>query len=419
MLQTLGNVSNETRGVLIAHPGRQYSHQLAKALADIGLLARYYTQLPPPEFVDFAPDILKRSILAPIVRNARLEIPRSKIRCQFLPMAGSRIVALAAGGERARPWTDFMSWTFFDRWVARRLRDEQPSAVVGVEPSCVKMFEVAKSLQIPCILDASSFHFIVQDQLLAGEAKAARTWLGGKYRARKAQEITLADWIMCPSIESKNSYVAAGVNPDKIYVNPPGCDVHTFTVRPFERRAGVLRLAFVGSAIERKGFDTLLQAVEAIWTKGISLELHVFGNRSLAYAMGARERPGQLFLHGQLSHARLAAELARMDCLVAPSVLDAFAMVVVEALAAGLPVIVSEGVGAKMAVEEGKTGWILPPRDVDRLRERLIALASQPETIRSLSIACRAKALEYSWDAYHQRARTFFVSILGMALPDR
>ena len=74
----------------------------------------------------------------------------------------------------------------------------------------------------------------------------------------------------------------------------------------------------------------------------------------------------------------LAAELRRADCLVLPSRNDSYGMVVPEALASGLPVLVSDMVGAKDLVAEGQNGWVVPAGDAGALAERMLVVRPPP-----------------------------------------
>src|SRR5438309_5793295 len=132
MVMQANSCSNS--GVLIAHPGRQYSHQLARALQQVGLLASYYTQQPPPELIEFLPGQLRKVFLPSIVRTPPLAVSRDRIRCQFAPLVASRLLAKFTT-RRLRPWADLAAWKSFDRWVAGRVSVERPGAIVGYEPS--------------------------------------------------------------------------------------------------------------------------------------------------------------------------------------------------------------------------------------------------------------------------------------------
>jgi glycosyltransferase involved in cell wall biosynthesis len=90
-------------------------------------------------------------------------------------------------------------------------------------------------------------------------------------------------------------------------------------------------------------------------------------------------------------------------------------MVVVEAMAAGCPVIVSDQVGAKQAVTEGESGWVVPAEDADALADRMQWCIDHAETVRSMADAAREDASEYSWEAYRERVAQHLQSLLVSA----
>jgi UDP-glucose:(heptosyl)LPS alpha-1,3-glucosyltransferase len=91
-------------------------------------------------------------------------------------------------------------------------------------------------------------------------------------------------------------------------------------------------------------------------------------------------------------------------------------MVVAEALAAGLPVVVSDMVGAAELVVPGENGWVVRAGDADALAERLLDLAHPPEgpaLLRAMRPRCRASAQGATWGAYRDRFVTLVRELLA------
>jgi glycosyltransferase involved in cell wall biosynthesis len=118
---------------------------------------------------------------------------------------------------------------------------------------------------------------------------------------------------------------------------------------------------------------------------------------------------------GYLDQTVLAKRMHAADCLVLPSRHDSFGMVVVEAMAAGCPVIVSDQVGAKQAVTEGESGWVIPAEDTDALADRMQWCIDHIDAVRSMADAAREDASEYSWEAYRERVAQHLQSLLVSA----
>jgi len=100
--------------------------------------------------------------------------------------------------------------------------------------------------------------------------------------------------------------------------------------------------------------------------------------------------------------------LARMDCLVLPSRLESFGMVVVEALAAGVPVIVSDHVGAAESIKASVNGWIIPADNAEALYQRMSACCENIDKVRTMRAVSTETARAYDWAHYSRRAVEFF-----------
>lgn len=398
------------RGVVVAHSGRQHSHQLAYALNEVELLQRYCVQKLPLEYIEHAPQFLKKLKFVRKMQGSSTEIPIEKFQWQAIPSLTVYILTRIVNRSLAS-WVELFGYRVFDRWAARIVRREMPLAVVGYEPSCATTFVAAKKFGITCILDAASFHYAFQDRVLEEEKIAGETAPGKLLRRRKAEEIELADWIFCTSSLARQSYVDGGVPPEKVVALPLGSDLEKFSPAPVGARTGIFKIAYVGLPIKRKNFDGLLRVAGRLAEKNIPVELHVFGNRAAAITMGAVEVPGRVILRGSFSHDKLAEEIRLMDCLVLPSLFDSFGFTVIEALASGVPAIVSDRVGAKMAIAEGQSGWIVPAGDEAALADRIAQLVVNPEIARGMSERCVEAAQPYSWRHYHCRIQAFFTDL--------
>jgi glycosyltransferase involved in cell wall biosynthesis len=112
-----------------------------------------------------------------------------------------------------------------------------------------------------------------------------------------------------------------------------------------------------------------------------------------AHRLGNR----QVFLAGWRAHEQLPQALNAADLLVLPSVTEAFGLVLVEAMACGLPVIACRTHGPAEIVADGKTGWLIPPDDQDSLTDVLVAAATHHEERRIRGRRAHAESRHYGW----------------------
>lgn len=385
--------------VLVTHPGRQHSHQAALALAGAGMLAGYWSGVPA------------------VAEQAR-RVP-ARLRSRFARYAP---VALDPGRTRWFPWTpglrrlgddllpagaaariDFVACRLFDRWVARRLPGSGADAVIACEISALATFRQARRRGIATLLDAPSIHHAAQDRL-HGTNDPPR--LHRRIVAVKDAEIALADRILTVSELARQTYVDAGVPPEKVHALPLGADLELFSPDGADRAGADLTFLFSGATIHRKGFDLLLEAFDRARADAPAVRLRLVGPRGDSAHLLDRRGPegiAGIDVLGAMPQPALAAELRRADVLVLPSRNDSYGMVVAEALASGVPVLVSEMVGAKDLVTEGKTGWIVPVGDAAALARRMAWCAAHPDEVRAMRADCRRAAESATWPAYHRR----------------
>jgi glycosyltransferase involved in cell wall biosynthesis len=102
--------------------------------------------------------------------------------------------------------------------------------------------------------------------------------------------------------------------------------------------------------------------------------------------------------HGPVSRDRAAEWYQQADVFILPTLSDGFALTQLEALAHGLPVIVTPNCGR--VVEEGKTGFIIPPRDPQALADAILRFVRNPGLAREMAPICREAVKAFSVETY-------------------
>lgn len=394
--------------VLVSHPGRQHSHQAAMALERAGMLAAYWAGVPSRETQQrLIPDWIRRGLH----RYAPVDLPDK--RAQWLPVA---VVlrrlgrAMPAGVEQA---IDFFACRAFYRQVAAQLVRAGASAVVACEISALDTFRAAKKLGMKTVLDAASVHYAVQDRVTP-VAEAA--WLHERIVGVKRAEISLADHVLTVSDLACAGYVEAGVPASRVHAVVVGADTQLFNPGAGGARdiSGPCTFLFAGATIYRKGIDVLLEAFGTLQKKlPGKARLLVVGPRGESYPLVERAKIDGLIVRPAVAQAELLEIYRGADCFVLPSRHDSFGMTVLEAMACGLPAIVSEMVGAREAIEEGTNGWVVPLNNAPALAERMAWCVENRAALAAMRPAARAAAERYSWDSYGERLTAVMTGILG------
>lgn len=384
--------------VLVAHPGRQHSHQTALALESAGWLAAYWSGVPHlASHARWVPGSLR----ARLIPHDLIEI--SPAHSRWLPWA----LGLRKAGERfpgavAGQYLQAWSYRLFDARVARLLRSAgKLTAVIAYENAALQTFRAARELGLVTVLDAASVHHSAQNAAPADPA--LRAFLR-KANLQKDAEIALADHILTASAMARDTYLADGIPGERVHEVPLGADLRVFTAgsAPSVAASRPLRFLYVGKITRQKGIDTLLQAFITANTDA-SAQLSLVGPPGDAQSLVAARAADGIEVHGSKPPRELAGHYRNADCLVLPSRFDSFGMVVAEALACGLPVIVSDMVGAKQLVHEGRNGWVVPVGDVDALAARLRWCMEHRHTLTEMRVAAAQSAQQASWPEYHQR----------------
>ena len=172
-----------------------------------------------------------------------------------------------------------------------------------------------------------------------------------------------------------------------------------------------------------KGVPLLLEAMRRLQPKHPELRLTLIGDDPERAALEAQTQAfgiaDRVTFTGYLGQSDVAQHLKTSDVLVLPSFAEGVPVVLMEAMAARIPVIASRVAGVQELVEDKVSGYTLPPGDVDALSDALDRLLSDPALCANMGQAGRAK-VEAEFDVAHEAAwlGTLFEASLNGQLPE-
>jgi len=390
---------------LIAHPGTQYAPRLAAELHRHGALGRFVTGVAMPEdgFLG-AMDKLMPAGLRRRWANRRVGgVPAARLRT-FPGLEWSALRRLRRGEASETVFADrngAFQRAIPDRWI------DEASHVIGFDTSSWLLAARAKARGKRFILDQSIGHPRAKERVYTELRERHPEWndvgvvKAAGLLAAEDREHAEATLIVAASTFSRNTLIEAGVAPEKIAINPYGVDAARFNCTARVRPAGrPLRFLFVGLVNARKGVPTLLAAWRALAGRGA--ELWLVGPISAATRVLIPALPG-LRIVGRLPHQELPRIFAECDVFVFPSFFEGFALVLLEALASGLPIVSTTATAAPDLITDGVEGFILEPGDESGLAERMERFIDDPSLAFRMGGAGRKKAEEFSWNAYGER----------------
>lgn len=201
----------------------------------------------------------------------------------------------------------------------------------------------------------------------------------------------------------------------------PGLDVDQFhpeTPPAFDREERTV--LFVGRLIEAKGVFDLLEAVATLED---DVHLRFVGTGPAETAIRRRARAlgidGDVCLEGEVPHEELPAYYTAADVFCLPTHVDSFAMVNLEAMGCGAPVVTTDLDGIKTYLTPGEDGVTVPPQNPDALAAALSTLLADPARRRELGRAARARAHDFSWSEQAARLERLCAEEVGIDPPDR
>jgi glycosyltransferase involved in cell wall biosynthesis len=201
----------------------------------------------------------------------------------------------------------------------------------------------------------------------------------------------LTTMVVCVAEATRQEGLAAGTcDPQRTVVIHNAVAVRTF--RPTSRRGGTVEVVGVGRFAYPKDFTTLLDALTLV---AAPCRVRLAGDGPALTAVASALARNGLSHRVELLGARADVPnlLARSEVFVLSSRSEGFPVSVLEAMAAGLPVVATDVGGVREAVEDGETGFLVPAADSEALAGALDRLLVDGELRRRLGAAGRARAL--------------------------
>lgn len=391
---------NDAPRVLVAQLGARRHYLVPKLLAEAGVLDRLCTDL-----------YFGRRLVDPLLALLGKRGNRFRSRCHAgLP---TRLVRDYRGLllKKSRRASETARWVEDGQRFCEAILKEglgKASAVFAFSAGALELFMAARANGVSTILDHCTAPRDREMALVAEEEERFPGWNAHRvsedpglkdYVQRQAEERGRADRILCGSTFVARMLKEEGVDPHLIQVVPLGVDARFFNIERGERSSG-LNVLFVGNEGLRKGLGYLVEAVKRLASARIRLRV--------AGAPGFSER-GMLEVRKvseecrPVPRAEMTLWLSWADVLVLPTVSDTFGVVILEAMAAGIPVIATTSSGGPDVIRDSVDGWVIPPRDSELLAARLENLASKPILIRQMGQEARRRAAEFGEDAYKRR----------------
>jgi phosphatidylinositol alpha-mannosyltransferase len=210
--------------------------------------------------------------------------------------------------------------------------------------------------------------------------------------------------------------VARRFHSDRVRVIPNGVETEQFARAEPARLPPGRKVLFVNRLDPRKGFAIMVDAFRSLATSHQDLVLVVAGDGPDRGALRRLPPPirGRVVTLGNVPHDRLPSFHAACDVFCAPATgRESFGIVLVEALAAGLPVVASDIPGYREVVRDGVDGLLTPPRDSRAVAAAVARILEDADLSKRLSEAGRETANRYSWDTVAGEIEAVYLEVVS------
>ena len=308
----------------------------------------------------------------------------------------------------------------FDRWVAGKIEKSAPEIFVGTASCDLHSLKAAKRRGATLLHDCPGLHFRFLQELLgqasdlAGVKTKPRWLFSPRHNAmehRKQEEYLMADRLLLYSDIHRESFEKAGFSPHRIFTSPLWVDSALwYRDRPkssgYVKEKVPLRVLFVGGVTLLKGIPFLMAAARECAS---AIELTIVGPRNAQSELLLGDMPANARCLSPQPKSALRRIYEEHDVLVLPSIADSFGFAALEAMACGLPVIVTRNCGVPVP----EASWRVPAMESASLAKRIMQYADDRMLVIEHGSKAAAFAQQFSPERYRHIIGTLFGEILA------
>ena len=273
-------------------------------------------------------------------------------------------------------WISYLSCELFDSAVAQKLKQADLNSFEtfqGFVGQSLRSFQTLRKVgDTQLVLEAANSHV----HNLARQHKRAiqsygieQSWLNHAQIEKTLREYMMADIIYVASEYTRQSFLKAGFPADRLAIRTLHANPR-FTLPNEQPNDGIFRVVYTGSLTVMKGIPVLLEAFSHLPSKNTELYLvgrwTTRGMKKYLRSWLSRDSRIRITPGDPLPH------LQRASVYVHPTYEDGFGYAVAEALACGVPTLVTEDTGAKEYIKTGENGFIFPTGDWKSLFDYLM-----------------------------------------------
>lgn len=408
--------SNQPFEVIVSHPAKQgniYERPLAAQRQGISVKLLTGLYYKPDQFpyslVKYLSSPKRATAVRQLEKRRLAELnPESVISLggPWLEMIFRPLVLLNA-------WQETHDW-LASQWIERLVPPSKPTLLHCFDGSAKRTLRAAKKRGITTVYEITvpalaTLNLETEEKRRLGFSEK-RHHSVQRWAQHLLEEYRAADYLVAQSRVTLDHLLQLGIDAKQIILLPLGVDINRFRPAPAKDANRPFRCLFVGQLGFRKGLHYLLDAWKQLGLPNAELVLtgaidrRKFGVELLEKYKGTYRWLG--FIDAQLPKVYQDS-----DIFVLPSLSEGSSMAMMEAMASGLPCIISTNVGC--ILRDRVEGYVIPVGDVESLKDRIRRLYLNPQLRLATGVAARTRAEQFTWQEYGRRLCLMYRNVLS------
>lgn len=247
---------------------------------------------------------------------------------------------------------------------------------------------------------------ILQDEIDKNPAAKKTILEETEFRYSKKQlddsvrEVELSDFAVGASTFTLKTLIKQGMAENCVHMAPYGVNIKDFKPRRDFRKIDKMRFLFVGSFSQRKGISYLLQAFKELENEGENISLTMAGRGIMDYELVKSYELKCLETHVNLPLEKLVELMQESDVFVFPSICEGFGLVLIQAMATGMPLITTYNTSGPDFIEEGKDGFLIEAQDVEAIKNKVRYFLQNPDEVKRMGQNAILKSKDFTWERF-------------------
>jgi len=267
------------------------------------------------------------------------------------------------------------------------------------------------------VTEKSVFPFLKPAKIFVscrGSAEKVRPLIDPTRKSELSDVLVKADRIHCVSADMARTIQAYGCQPNKLFINRPSIDIEYFQFRE-KINFKPIRILSIGRLNWQKGLVYGIQAAAILKSMQVEFSYTIIGGgdefAQLTYAINQLDLSESVKLVGPKNHEFVLQALNQSSIFFLPSIYEGISNAALEAMAIGIPIVSTPAGGMEEAIENLKTGLIVPFRDARKMAQAILFLKKNPIQAEDIRKQAREKVeqdfsltrqLQQFSDEYHQ-----------------